>query len=359
MQDYKPSQIIIDPEVLHSEVTQRILGHFPSVPQLLLNEKIKKEEDISEAKKKLFLSSFKGEIVKSCQGLGDYVCCDYMTMTLVSNCHLECSYCILQDYLKNNPLITIYTNINEILEKVERQLKSQPNKKLRIGTGELSDSLALDNITEFSKELVPFTARQNNLILELKTKSNQIQNLLDLDHQGKTVISWSMNPPLFSEWEEHKCASIEERIQAALAVSHAGYPIAFHLDPLLALDNWKEEYENLIIRLKKNFANRHVAWISMGSLRFTPGLKKTMKDRFPKSKLHYQELYPNADGKVRYFRDIREDLYKTVKAYLEKYFPGTAHYLCMETETVWGKVFNEIPESKESLEKQMHTSFLC
>ncbi len=354
MQKFVPTCIYVDEQVQDSPWTERILAQFPDTPHKLVADakELKKPIPMTEAKKMLFLTRFQGETVKTCQGLGDYVCCEYRTISLVSNCHLECSYCILQDYLKNNPVITLFVNVEEILQGVASYLDKNPSRHFRIGTGELSDSLALDPITGFSQALVPFAASQPNMTLELKTKSDQVDQLLDLDHRGRTVISWSVNPQNYITQEEHKCSSLMARLNAARKVADAGYPVAFHFDPLLDFDDWKNEYRGLVKLISEMFAPSDIAWVSMGSLRFTPGLAATVKERWPKSRLLDGELFPNTDGKVRYLRTIREELYSFVKGELEEAFPQTTNYLCMESSPVWKNVYKEVPQSTGELEKR-------
>ena len=359
MQPFLPQKIFIDQKVVGLPLTQRVLSYFNHVPVEFIEntDLFKKPLPHSEAKKILLVTSHKGEVLKTCQGLGDYVCCNYRTITLVSNCHFECTYCILQDYLKNNPVMTIYANVDEILAEVKTQALSNPETLFRIGTGELSDSLALDSITQFSRDLIPFAASLDNVILELKTKSNQVQNLLDLNHKRKTVIAWSINPPDYAKEEELKCASIEERLNAARLVSDHGYPIAFHLDPLLAFPDWKTQYTGLVELLKKKFLGPEIAWFSLGSLRYTPHLQKIIPERFPKSRLLTGELFPTDDGKIRYFREIREELYHFVKNLLDEAFGDVPSYLCMETEKVWKRVMKTVPENTGVLEQKIVSHF--
>lgn len=354
MQSFRPTRIYIDAAVRDLPRVSRVLDMFADVPSEVISDAsvLKKPIPMTEAKKMLFLTRHKGDAVKSCQGLGDYVCCDYRTLSFISNCHLECSYCILQDYLKNNPVISFFMNVEEILDEVDAFLKQNPDRTFRIGTGELSDSLALDGITGFSSDLVPFAAQRSNMILELKTKSDQVDQLLKLDHRGKTVISWSVNPEIYVAQEEHKCASLADRLTAARKVADAGYKVAFHLDPLLDFPDWKEEYRGLVAHIRAAFDPDEISWISMGSLRFTPGLARTIKERWPKSKLLDGELFPTSDGKVRYLRGIREDLYAHVKGLLEEAFPQTTNYLCMETSPVWKKVYADVPATVAALESQ-------
>ena len=77
--------------------------------------------------------------------------------------------------------------------------RARPDRPFRIGTGELTDSLALDRLTGLSRRLVPYFAELPNATLELKTKSAEIGELLNLDSRGRTVVSWSVNAPAIVE----------------------------------------------------------------------------------------------------------------------------------------------------------------
>lgn len=359
MQDFKPHLIYIDQEIANSAVALRILKHFPNVERKVITDpkEIKQPEWHSAAKKELYLAKHKGQPIKSCQGMGDYVCCQYYTIALVSDCHLECTYCILQDYLKNNPRITIYCNPEDVLQAIAEKATRQPERILRVGTGELSDSLALDHITEFSKDYVAFAQKHPNVLLELKTKTANVENLLDLDHQKRTIVSWSINPQSYIEKEELKCDSLLDRLDAARRCADKGYPVAFHLDPLLYFDNWQNEYSQVVKEIAKRFQSKEIAWVSIGSLRFTPELKKISKERFPKSKIMTGEMFPSQDGKTRYFRPLREEMYRFVKNEVQTHLKKVPHYLCMETKAVWQNVFNDVPKSNSELESYLVQNF--
>lgn len=359
MQDYYPKEIFVDQSVIDLPHTRRIIAKFPKLPVHVVTDRsdIKFPQAHSTAKKQLYLARHKGQAVKSCQGMGDYVCCQYYTMALVSDCHLECTYCILQDYLKNNPVITMYTNVEEIFAEIAQRIEAQPGRLFRIGTGELSDSLALDHIHEYSKILVDFARSYPNLLLELKTKTDNVANLLGLDHRGRTIVSWSVNPQKTIDREEHKCSSLSERLDAARRCANAGYPVAFHFDPLLHFCDWQNEYANVVDQIAALFTRRDIAWVSIGSLRFTPDLKKIVNDRFPKSQVMAGELYPSQDGKTRYFRPLREEMYQFLSGEIRNKLKHVPYYLCMETKTVWQNIYNQVPENNQVLEDHLVQNF--
>lgn len=359
MQPFEPKKIYLDPAVKDFPVTKRILKYFPELPvhEVTQRSEIKYPQDHTSAKKQLYIAKHQGQSVKTCQGMGDYVCCQYHTIALVTDCHLECTYCILQDYLKNNPVITVYANINDIFEQIVHKLNKHPDKTLRVGTGELSDSLALDHITRFSIDLIEFANQHKNLVLEFKTKTANIDNLLDQKHSGNVVISWSINPQKYIELEEHKCANLKERLDAARLCADKGYPVGFHLDPLLYFDDWQEQYTKVIEDVASRFSPKEIAWVSIGSLRFTPGLKKITQERFPKSKIMSAEMVPSQDGKTRYFRPIREEMYRLLTDLVRKKLEKVPFYLCMETKAVWKNVFGDIPEHNAELEHYLTQNF--
>lgn len=360
MQDFYPQEIYVDQSVRDLATTRRILSHYPNLPVSFVTDRseIKYPQNHTRAKQQLYLARHNGESIKPCQGMGDYVCCHYYTIALVSDCHLECTYCILQDYLKNNPVITFFVNTDEIFNGIGERISKNPNKIFRIGTGELSDSLALDHIHGFSADCVEFANTHKNVLLELKTKTNNIDNLLKHKHSGNVIVSWSVNPQSYIEKEEHKCDSLENRLKAARACADAGYPVAFHLDPLMHYPEWQEEYEQVVSEIATRFKSREIAWISLGSLRFTKELKKISQERFPKSAIMTGEMIASDDGKIRYFRPIREEMYRHLSELIRKSIGKVPYYLCMETKTVWKNVFEEIPASNSELEKHLIQNFV-
>nr|NIO08097.1 radical SAM protein [Deltaproteobacteria bacterium] len=222
-----------------------------------------------------------------------------------------------------------------------------------VGTGEITDSLALDSYVGFSELLVPFFAEQPNAFLELKTKSNCVDRLLRLNPKEKVVVSWSMNPPRIIEQEEHLTATFEERLAAAYDCQQAGYKLGFHLDPIIEYEGWNEDYRNMIERIFAVLDDRRIAWISMGVLRNTPNLKRIMRGRFPHSQILTGEQILCPDGKLRYFHPLRVNMYRQMLQWIREVSPTVFVYLCMESREVWEQVFGFAPTCEKELGNQM------
>lgn len=348
---FTPEKIYIEKTAQDLAGARRILSRLPNVPReeieetRSLVERLRQRPDpLGEGKRYLLLARDRGRAFKPFPTPEGTLSCDFHSLHLVEGCDLECSYCILQAYL-NNPLLTVYVNVEEILANLESFLKANPHKNFRIGTGQLADSLSLDHLTAHSELLVPFFARQKNAVLELKTKSVNISRLEKLDPKGRTIVSWSINTKRIQREEEHKCASIDERLEAARQCIDWGYRIGFHLDPLIDYENCLPEYEELIEEIFSKIPQEKIAWMSLGTLRFMPELKSVMEKRFPKSPLPYGEWVRGTDGKMRYFKERRIELYRDMIGKIRSLAPGVPVYLCMETEEVWKRSFGEGPDA--------------
>ena len=359
MAPYRPERIVVQTDSWQDASTQEILDRLRGIPvetiadiDALLPELNRCSDPRASGKRILVLARQRGHFVTPCPGAGAEVCCNYFIVNYASNCHLECTYCILQSYL-NHPALIIFTNLDQLTSEIASVLERNPGRMLRIGSGELSDSLALDDITHYSRRLVPFFASCSNAILELKSKSTQIANLEGLDHRGRTIVSWSLNSRPICRSEELKAAGFEERLAAARRCQEWGYRIGFHFDPLIHYEGWEEDYEAAVKEAFQAVDPARVVWVSLGALRFTPQLREVVRRRFPKSRIPYGEFVPGHHGKIRYFRPIRQEMYSKMRTWLKEAAPEVFVYLCMESRAAWEESLGEAPRDTAHLSAQM------
>ncbi len=312
--------------------------------------------NLSAGKRHLLLCRNRGTFFKPCPGTREYRCCNYQVLNIGMNCPMDCVYCILQAYL-NNPWLSFFVNIDDLFAELDQALETEPDRFFRIGTGEFTDSLALDSLTRLSPLLVTYMAKRSNAVLELKSKSVSIDNLASLDHGGRTLVAWSLNSPPIMAREEIRTASLDERLQAAKQCAAWGYKLAFHFDPIILHDGWEDGYKYTIGRLFAEVPAESIAWISMGALRYLPSLKQIAAERFPASRFFYQEFIDGLDGKRRYFRTQRVAMYRLIHDELRTYAdPRTCIYFCMENDTIWREVFGFAPEDQGGLSAMLDRS---
>jgi spore photoproduct lyase len=338
---YTPRRIIVQPEARYDDATVRILKKLPYVPVELVDKPVPGRETPGKARDDetgnagdLVLMRYPGRFLKLCQGAGAEICCNCLIASYGYNCHYRCTYCVLQSYL-NNPGLVVFTNIGDLTAELGEILNRSPKRIFRVGTGELADSLALDHLTGFSRELVPFFSSTPNGILELKTKSVQIENLQGLDHGRHTIVSWSMNSEKICRSEEIGTPDFHRRVEAALRCQEWGYRLGFHFDPIIHYPGWEADYRQAVREIFHIIDPSNVVWISLGTLRFTPRLRDIIRKRYPESKIPYGEFIPGHHGKLRYFRPIRQEMYRKIHSWIREAAPQVWVYLCMESRIVW------------------------
>ena len=351
--------IYLEKNAAQTPLAKRILRTLRGIPVTLVKDKNAFLRDIGKTpltagKKKLWLTNFKGAFLKSCPATGtDYLCCQYRVLNAQTHCPLDCTYCILQNYL-NVPLITIYVNTGNIPREIDALIASNPRRLFRMGTGELTDSLAFDRLTRLNESLIRHVLGKK-MILEIKTKTVSIDHLPEIP-KSNVLVSWSMNPDAFIRTEEHKAASFPARLNAVRKVLKKGYRLGFHFDPLLMLPGWERQYAELLEKLTAAVPEKEVMWISLGSLRYPPSLKKIIEERFPKTKITTAEFVKGLDGKMRYFRPERVRLYRHIYSGIRKRWKDVFIYFCMENKTVWRDVMGYAPEDNGHLDFLFHES---
>jgi spore photoproduct lyase len=350
-------KIFIQEGSFNYPLSKKVLKKLNSTPvEVIKNEEEvieryhKLKDPIGEGKKALWLKPLKGDFIKPCPCTPHYIGCNYYIINTDLNCPMDCSYCILQQYL-DNPVMTVHVNTVELWDQLDKFLFKHRNRFIRIGTGELGDSLALDLITERSKELIAYFRGKNRVNLELKTKSTNIDNILNQEPAENIVIAWSLNTELMAEKEEKGAPSVEDRIEAAFEVQKRGFRVAFHFDPLILYPGWEKDYDAVIKRLFNRINPAQIAWVSLGSLRFPKPLKSLIRKRFSSTKIIYQEMISGIDGKLRYFKPLRMGLYQKIVTTIRSYGGEEVPlYFCMESKELWKKVLDKEPGSKEEVE---------
>ncbi len=351
MQKFTPDIIYIEKSVQTESVTKNILNSLPDVPKVHVDGLIHADETITRGKRVLQVVRQKGAFLSECPGSPNMICCGYHVLNNAFNCNFDCTYCFLQSYV-NNRVMTVYANIDDMFREIDSYLKEHKEfteqNPLRLGTGEFSDSLALDHLTGLSEKLIEYFSKKPNVIFELKSKSNEIAGALKAGSTKNIVMSWSLNTPKMIEQNELKTATLEERLAAATKCAEAGYKIGFHFDPLINYKNWVEDYGQVVEALYKAVPAEQVIWISLGTFRFNAPLKPIIRKRFPDNPIVAGEFITGPDGKMRYFKEIRVEMYKQMLQFIRSHAPNQFVYLCMEAPYVWEKVFgNKLGSTQE------------
>jgi spore photoproduct lyase len=349
---FQPQQVLVEEDAFRYSYTREILDRLTGVSVLTIDRP--GQETFSQLRydpaKTLLLMVHRGRFFKPCPGTAEsYRCCLYKILHLGLGCSIGCRYCVLQGYL-NNPFITQFVNLEDAFTELEAVFNESPGVFFRVGTGEFTDSLFMDSTTGLSPKLVNFFAGKKNAVLELKTKSVAIDNLLDYDGPvGETIVSWSLNASSVARREEGRAPSLEARLRAAVRCRDRGYRIGLHFDPMIFFPGWEEEYAATVRMIFDFLKPDDIIWISLGAFRFMPPMKEMIKENHPGTRIIYQEFIRGLDGKMRYFSAIRRQLYQYLLVEIRRYAPEVFVYFCMENDRMWEDVFGYAPADNQEL----------
>jgi len=263
----------------------------------------------------------------------DTRCCNLLTLDAVEGCGFDCAYCSIRSFYNSKAV-----GINKNLARRLKSLELDPHRIYHIGTGGASDSLMWGNKWGILDALLDFAERHPNVILELKSKSDNIRHIISRKIPANVICTWSLNTDTIVENEEHFTASLSQRLAAAAALSERGSLIGFHIHPMLHYDRWQAEYGALFARIQKRFAPRNVALVSLGTLTFTKGAIREIRGRKMRSKVLQMPLV-EASKKYSYPLDIKEEMLRFAYEAFSEWREDVFFYLCMEDAALWPRVF--------------------
>jgi spore photoproduct lyase len=355
----KFKHVYVHRQSVASPVGERFLNLFPSERISIVEDRppifSKGEMNADQyalSKKILFITPFAGSFFKRCPGAKKgLACCNYFVLNLGQQCDMDCSYCYLQSFL-NTPYSVIYSNLDQALLELGDMYRDHSDSSVRVGTGEVVDSLSIDPLTLYSRTLIDFFKDKPKWNLEFKTKSAHVDQFLDQEHAGNVIVSWSINPQYIVENEEHGTASLEERLQAARKCLDKKFRIAFHVDPVVWHPQWQENYQSLVDKICEYFLPEDLPYISLGALRFQSDQKDIMRERFGmNSWINRAEMFKSSGGKMRYDQRLREDMFKFIIDAFKQKDPKWKIFLCMETPETWINTTGTVPFKQTDIQE--------
>ena len=273
------------------------------------------------------------------------VCCGLHTLDAVRGCAFSCSYCTIQTFYPETAELEV-----DLAEKLSG-IDLDPRRRYHIGTGQASDSLIWGNRGGQLDALLAFAAANPNVLLELKTKSENISPLLDLEVPHNVVCSWTLNTDTIIANEEHGTATLSRRLRAARAAADHQIPVAFHFHPMVHYQGWIQDYPEVVSRVIEMFEPREISFVSMGSVTMIKPVIQEIRKRGGQTKILQMEMVADPHGKLTYPDAIKLQLFQTLFASFAPWHQDVFFYLCMETASIWDQVLGYAYPTNESFER--------
>lgn len=289
---FSPGRIIFEKDSLECQMGKEILNLFKDKDEIeiinLTSNKIKQYipgNDLSsqykEGKKTLVVGPKKSLKFQTCKPSAHY------QLPLVSGCMGQCQYCYLNTMLGDKPYIKVHTNIDDILNQAKKYMEERLPEITIFEGAATSDPVPVESYTHSLEKAITFFGNNENARFRFVTKYNDIDSLLDLEHNGHTEIRFSINTSTVINRYEHATASRQKRIEASIKVAKAGYPMGYLVAPVFIYPNWQEEYGDLLLELRSKLPTdlKYPITFEVISHRYTTTAKNRILQVFPKSDL--------------------------------------------------------------------------
>ena len=263
----------------------------------------------------------------------DVVCPHFLELKWATGCEFNCAWCYLKGTLrfapqKTKPYVKPYSKIEQ---HVRTFLENVDGCSEVLNSGELADSLMWEKDgNPFSKFIISLFREQERHRVLFLTKSNNIAHLLDIDHRGSAIVSFSLNADTVAKRFEKGAPPVADRIEAASKLSRAGYEVRIRIDPMVPVSDWQRHYVDLIDNIFAEFVPERM---TLGSLR---GLQSTINQAADKSWVSYLSEKSGWGKKIDF--DTRLQMYNIVIQYLKDKYDYVNVGLCKETVSIWDKL---------------------
>jgi spore photoproduct lyase len=264
-------------------------------------------------------------------------CCpNYWHFSPYGFCPYGCAYCYLAGTrgVWFSPTVKVFLNLDEMLDRMD-QIADKAGQPTAFYLGKLQDGLALDPLTGYSRRLVPFFALHRRARLVVLTKSGEVDNLLDLEHRGNVILSWSLSSETAWRRFEPDTPSPTERLNAMRRCAAAGYRLRAVLMPILPIGDWQEDYACLLSELLTTVP---VERITLGSLCSFPSALRLTDAKLGQANPIRECLAGGGqciDGRYRFDAACRVESYRHLRELIRARSPELCVGLCLEERAVF------------------------
>lgn len=267
------------------------------------------------------------------------ICPEFYVLSWGHRCSFEpkCRYCFLALTFRYEQEPIVYINTDDMIEEVKTWLEETQEPSV-LNTGELADSFMLKENKVLADLMDLFETQSKHKLLFL-TKNDtipiEIENNIYSKQYNQTIFSFSISSQIVSELYERGAPVPFNRIATACRIKKQGQHVRVRIDPILCINDYKEEYKNIVNVLNAFLQPERV---TLGSLRFFKNLPNFAED---KDVFKYGINHDDGDNRLRLPLEKRTEIYKWFLENLKCEDIG----LCKETKSCY-EILNLIPNLK-------------
>ena len=323
---FKPKAIFFEKNIQEYELGKQLLETYKEVPKIEI-ENHNNIEEMRNKSNKEFIDMKRNLIIgvrKTHKFVENYKTSDYLVPYTSSGCTAACMYCYLVCNYNKCSYLRLFVNREEMMEKIIR-ISEKSEKELTFEIGSNSDLILENTITGNLPWTIENFKKSKKGKLTFPTKFDMVEDLLNIDHQGKVIIRMSVNPELIINKVEFGTSRLNGRIEAINKLKEAGYKIGILIAPIILVDNWKTLYTELIKQLSIQLTEevKRDLFFEIIFMTYSYVHTKINEEAFPNAiNLYNKEMMTGRGrGKYMYKKGIKNEAEIFIREQINKYFP--------------------------------------
>lgn len=322
-----PKEILYEENIKNYELGKELLEKYKDVPKTIIENhnnipemRCKQNCEFTNMKKNLIIG-----IRKTHNFVPNHKTSDFLVPYTSSGCTAMCMYCYLVCNYNKCSYLRLFVNREEMLSKIIKTA-NKSDKELTFEIGSNSDLILENTITNNLEWTIPKFSENGKGYLTFPTKFDMVDPILNLEHKGRVIVRMSVNPENIIRRVEFGTSNLSNRVKAINKLKEAGYKVGILIAPIIFVDNWKEEYENLLIFLKENLSEKvkKDTFFELIFMTYSYVHKMINQEAFPNAIKLFDETKMTGRGKGKYMykASIREEGTKFFTEKMQQYFPN-------------------------------------
>lgn len=242
------------------------------------------------------------------------------------NCLYDCRYCFLQGMYQSANYV-LFVNYEDFQNEIRQVCNTHPTEESHFFSGYDCDSLALEPVTGFAEQFLPFFATLPNGWLELRTKSTQIRSLTAQQPFSRCIVAFSLSPTEIADKVEDKAPTLERRLTAITKLQEQGWQIGLRFDPLIYQTGYQSQYQHLFERVFAMIELKLLHSVSLGVFRLPEAYYKKIHKLYPDEKLFASPL-THQGGMVSYQKELETEMIDYCSRQILNHIPASKFFPC-------------------------------
>ena len=330
MVNFQPnfSHIYVDRDALDFELTDLTLSKFPRATVIKIGHykdvfnRPGQDFQIQKSSMKLILAK-KTEpfLYPASDMVQEFGTPNVYYNTPILNCLYNCDYCYLQGMYPSGNVV-VFVNEYDFMDAINLKLNEldDPLKPMVVSISYNTDIMAMENIIPMTSRWIKFVDTQENLKIEVRTKSALFSSINNTKPSENVILSWTLSPDSICQQNEPTAPPLQRRLGALKEAMANGWQVRICFDPVLLVEGWYDIYTRFFDEVFNKIDCDKLLDITLGVFRMNKDYFNRIRKRESRSELFYAN-YSIEKGTVIPDKKVRYNALDQLEDKIAQFFP--------------------------------------